>query len=166
MRKISMLVCVLFVFGLLAGCGGTSATGSDKDYREVLEASRPAELNELAMFAVTTGPDDQLYDQIFSESFGFVEADMQRYAISLGLIITQAYGVAIILPAEGKQQAVLDQVNGFIEMQRKAQENYLQDQYAIALAAKVETAETGEVLMAMCEDSETVMEKMLEGLKG
>ena len=131
---------------------------------KVLEAARPDELNDTPLYDVVAGADDELYDQIFSESFGFVEADMERYAISLGMVNTQAYGVAIILPAEGRQQAVLDQVDAFVEMQRRAQENYLPDQYEIAMAAQVEIAPTGEVLLAMCEDATTVMDNMLAEL--
>lgn len=36
-------------------------------------------------------------------------------------------------------------------------EHYLEDQYEIAKAAKVETAPTGEVILVCCEDSDTVL---------
>ncbi|NLW78046.1 MAG: DUF4358 domain-containing protein [Ruminococcaceae bacterium] len=194
MKKTAMVLCILLLGVALAACSGntmpppsslagssqpddsavggssvpgggsTAPTGADKDYKAVIEASRPAELKDLALYGIVTGPADALYPDVFSAAFGFEEADMQRYAISLGMVNTQAYGVAIILPAEGRQQAVLDQVDAFVEMQRRAQENYLPDQYEIAMAAQVEIAPTGEVLLAMCEDATTVMDNMLAEL--
>ncbi len=148
---------------LLAACGG--AKPSTADYTQVLSAARPAELNEIELFDIVSGSGDALHDQIFSEVNGFVETDMERYAISLGMLITQAYGVAIILPAEGRHDAVLAQVNNYVEMQKKAQENDLQDQYEIAKTAIVKTAESGEILLAMCEGATDVLAQMEEGLK-
>lgn len=165
MKKTAFVLVLVLLASCLAACSEAAPTGSEADYKTVIEDARPAELNDLPLFTITTGPDSEQYEMTFSEANGFVEADMQRYALSVGLIITQAYGVAIALPAEGKQQDVLDQFNAYVEAQRKAQENYLPDQYAIAMAAIVTTAETGEVLMAMCEDSQTVMDNMLAGLK-
>lgn len=168
MKKISVLLAaVLLLVACLAACGGGQAGGgSTADYKAVLEAARPEELNSIALYTVVTNGDSgDIHNMIFSESFGFVEEDMDKYAISLGTVITKAYGVAIILPAEGREQAVIDQVNAFVEQQQKAQENYLQDQYEIAMGAIVKTAPTGEVLLAMCEDAADVMAKMEEGLK-
>ncbi len=105
------------------------------------------------------------YLNAFDENFtGFVEADMQDYAIQVSMVITLAYGVAIALPAEGSQQAVADQFAGYIEQNQKAQENYLRPQYEIALAAKVEVAPTGEVIMVMCKNSDVVLQNILSGL--
>lgn len=176
MKKIALALSVFLLVAMFTACGpatgGSSSgastgapVGSTADYKQVIEGARDPELNGVGFYSVVAGPDDAQYELVFDEAFGFVEADMQRYAISLGTIITLAYGVAIILPAEGKEQAVLDQVNAYVETQKKAQENYLQDQYEIAKNAIVKTAETGEVLLAMCKDAETVMSNMEAGLK-
>ncbi len=164
MKKIAMLLCVVLLVGVVAGCSESSATGSESDYKAVIEAARPAELNEIPNFEVVNGPESEMYELVFSETFGFVAEDMQRYAISVSMVNTQAYGVAIVLPAEGKQQAVIDQMNAFVEMQKQAMENYLIDQYEIAAAAIVQTMPTGEVIMVMCEDAESVLAAIEEGL--
>lgn len=211
MKKLSLIVCILLVGALLAGCasGDASSTassapasvpasapaseapastpeseaastppasqpdapsttpsgeGSSADYQTVIQQARPSELNELQMFNIVTDPEDPLYTEIFNESFGLVAADMERYAISLGLTIVQTYGVAIILPREGRYDAVLAQVNAYVEAQQKSMENYLQDQYEIAKGAIVKTADTGEILLAMCEGAADVMAKMEQGL--
>lgn len=162
-----MGLCLVLLAGILSGCGGSASktTGSSRDYREVIEAARPAEINEAGFYAIVTGPDDDMHSMVFDPAFGFVEDDMERYAISLGFVITKAYGVAIVLPKEGRQQAVISQFEAFVEMQKKAQENYLPDQYEIAKSAIIKTAPTGEVLLAMCENPADVMAAMLDGLK-
>lgn len=167
MKKFMMAVSLMLVLALLAGCGGSSQapTGSSRDYREVIEAARSSEENTSSFLPIVTGPDDDMHDLIFDPSFGFVEDDMERYALSIGIVITQAYGVAIVLPKEGRQQAVTDQFKAFVEQQKKAQENYLPDQYEIAKSAIIKTAPTGEVLLAMCPDADQVMAAMLKGLK-
>ena len=162
-------LCLVLCLALLAACSGEKAPsqyGSSADYKAVIEAARPAELNELAMYAIVTGSEDDMHDIFFDPAFGFVEDDMERYAVSIGTIITLAYGVAIILPKEGHQQAVIDQLQNYVTTQQNAMENYLQDQYAIAKDAIIKTAPTGEVLLAMCEDADVVMAAMEEGLKG
>lgn len=138
--------------------------GSTADYTLVIEAARNPELNELGMYDIVTGPNDALYDTIFSETFGFKEEDYEKYAISIGTIITISYGTIIILPKEGRQQAVVDQMHSFVEQQKKSMENYLQDQYEIANSAVIETAPTGEVLLAMTENADEVMKAMQEAL--
>lgn len=218
MKKVSLILAIVMVLGLLAGCGGAGASssgsssggssstggssaggqqGSGKDLQAVLESARPVELNELEMYRAITPADaarpdylaegetmltEEQYDTLseeeiaqfnryrswlntFDEHFtGFVAADMKDYAISVTNIITLVYGVAIVLPEEGRQQAVVDQFNAFIQQQQKAMENYLQDQYKIAQAARVEVAPTGEVIMVMCEDQDTVLQGILDGL--
>lgn len=163
MRKLSLALCVVLVFGLLAGCG-SAQYGSDSDYTEVIEAARDPELNTITQFEVVSGPDSSRYDILFGEGSWFDDSVMERYAISCSDILIQVYGVAIILPKEGQEQAVLDQINAYVEYQQRSQENYLPDQYQIALNAIVKTAKTGEVLLAMCEDAESVMAQIEAGL--
>lgn len=177
MKNIRSLLCLLLAVVLLAGCGhdylkeppkASSAAsgqhGSTADYRQVIENARSADLNSQAMLAVVTGPDDKMHQTIFSGTYGFVEEDYERYGISIGTVITLSYGAIIILPKEGREQAVMDQMRFFVEQQKKAMDNYLQDQYEIANSALIETAPTGEVLLAMSKDAPEVMKAMKEGL--
>lgn len=179
MKKCLSLVSLLLAVLFLCSCGSPAASGtdassepvvssgpygSDADYKAVIEAARDPELNDLALYDIVTSSGDSLYEAFFSGTFGLVEDDYERYAISAGTIITIAYGVMIILPKEGRHDAVMAQVQGYVEQQQKAMENYLQDQYEIAKGAVIKTAATGEVMLAMCKDAEAVMAKMEEGL--
>lgn len=178
--RIVACVCILVVMCSLAGCGsssqsgggsGTSASeqkpyGSSANYVQVIEDARDAELNDLALYSVVTSPKDARFDIVFSESYGFEMADMERYALSNPGTLTLTYAVGIILPVNGKEEQVLQQVNAFVEMRKKAMQNYLQDQYEIAAAAIVKTAPTGEILVAMCEDAPQVMAALEAGLAG
>ncbi len=176
MKKVmSVLLACLLLAVLAVGCG-ENATGSANNYIDVLQAARPAEMNTLDIYQIVAdaatregagaGENDPLkMEAVFGPTGGFVEADMDKYAISLASTIIKVYGVAIILPAEGKQQAVMDQLNAYVEQQKAAQENYLPEQYAIASNAKIKVAPTGEILLAMCEDADTVMAELEAGLK-
>ena len=101
---------------------------------------------------------------VVKSRYGSHPADYERYAVSAGTVITLSYGVFIILPKQGMHDAVMAQVESFVEQQQKAMENYLQDQYEIAKGAIIKTAPTGEILLAMCQDAETVMSNMEAGL--
>ena len=81
------------------------------------------------------------------------------FAASVSGMMVSVYGVAIVKPAEGKTQDVVDAMDAYVQSQQKAMERYLEDQYEIASAARVATVPTGEVVMVCCEDSDTVFEK-------
>ena len=70
----------------------------------------------------------------------------------------KAYGIAAVMPAEGKEEAVKEGLQGFIDRQKSSFETYLADQYAVAESARLETLEDGTVLMVMCEDQDTVFD--------
>ena len=88
---------------------------------------------------------------------GLEEGSYTDFAASVSAMMTQSYGVAIVKPAEGKTQEVVDAFDNYVLSQQQTMEHYLEDQYEIAKAAKVETAPTGEVILVCCEDSDTVL---------
>ena len=79
-------------------------------------------------------------------------------------MMVSVYGVAIVKPAEGRTQDVVDAMDAYVQSQQKAMERYLEDQYEIASAARVATVPTGEVVMVCCEDSDTVLENIKKAL--
>lgn len=85
------------------------------------------------------------------------EGSYTDLAASLSAMMVQSYGVAIVKPAEGKTQEVVDAMDAYIQNQQQTMEHYLEDQYQIAAAAKVATVPTGEVVMVCCENSDAVM---------
>lgn len=157
-RTVSMMLAAVLMVTALVACGKPAAPKevSPQDYKAVIEGVRDDELNQL-LPVVTSAADPQ---------FGFIVGpffnpeDMDTFAISLSMLIVKAYGVAIIMPKPGRQEAVVQQANAYIESQRTACQNYLQDQFLIAKAARVVTMSTGEVIMVMSEDGEKVLQEI------
>ena len=164
------LGCALLVF---TGCGSKKDT-TPKDYTQILHDARDAEDNEYYMI-FTKGADgkytaqygyskdyeaDQLNDEIANMMMPMLNLEdgmAEDFAASLSTMMVQSYGVAIVKPAEGKTQEVVDAMDAYIQNQQQTMEHYLEDQYQIAAAAKVATVPTGEVVMVCCENSDAVM---------
>ena len=77
----------------------------------------------------------------------------------------QAYGVAAVYPAEGKDEAVRAGLQGFIDRQKQSFELYLADQYEIASNARLETLSDGTIVLVMCADQDTVFQSMRERIE-
>lgn len=101
--------------------------------------------------------------QMIFETLGLSSEDFEAGALSISLINVRAYGMAIIKPAEGKEETVTSALQNFIAGQQQSFENYLQDQYAIAQAAKCETV-NGYVVMAMGENSDAIFQAISDAL--
>ena len=111
---------------------------------------------------VTSGEED--LSELAFQLLGVTEEDMEAYAISLSAMNVQAYTIALILPAEGKEETVLESVNAYVERQQQSFEFYLADQYEIAKSARVETLEDGTILLVMAENTDEVYSAITEAL--
>ena len=101
--------------------------------------------------------------QMIFDTLGITAGDIEAGALSISLINVRAYGMAIIKPAEGKEETVLSACQSFVELQQKSFETYLQDQYAIAKNAKCETI-NGYVVMVMGENSDAIYQSISDAL--
>ena len=93
---------------------------------------------------------DQLSDEVANMMMPLLglEDDMyDDFAASVSGMMVSVYGVAIVKPAEGKTQDVVDAMDAYVQGQQKSMEHYLEDQYQIASAARVATVPTGEVVI-------------------
>ena len=124
-------------------------------YQSAIEEARDQELNE--SMSVLTSSEDETAELLFS-MLGVSGEDMQAFALSVSPMNVKAYGIAAIYPAAGKEQTVLDGLNGFIDQQKQNFELYLADQYDIANQARLETLNDGTILMVMCPDQDTVFD--------
>ena len=92
------------------------------------------------------------------ELMGLTAEDVTAYAISTSMMMVHAYGIAAIMPAEGKEETVNNGLKAFIEQKQQAFEMYLPDQYENAKNAKLETLADGTVLMVMTAEQDTVFD--------
>ena len=176
MKKfIAALLAGLTLFTLVGCSGGSKANSSTpKDYSQIIHDARSDEDNEYDMiftkgedgkFTAQYGysasyPADDLNDEIQNMLLPLLDLPEGSYtdlAASLSAMMVQSYGVAIVKPAEGKTQEVVDAMDAYIQNQQQTMEHYLEDQYQIAASAKVATVPTGEVVMVCCENSDAVM---------
>ena len=161
MKKILTLALALaLAVTALFGCSGKS--GSDKT---------PEELSELYASAITENGGEMVeYNPVFTEvkeddmsaiileNLGLLVEDMQAFGVSSSVMNVKAYGIAAVMPAEGKAESVTSALQGYIDAQKSSFEQYLVDQYEIANSAKLETLEDGTILMVMCEAQDTVFD--------
>lgn len=176
MKKIlAMMLTLSLVLGL-AGCGGGTVMPSESPapevsltpeekaavYADAIQNARDEEMNTYYP-AETTVTEDM--KNLILPMLGLEETDMEAFAIAVSAMNVKAYGVALIQPAEGREDAVKQALEGFVENQKQSFERYLEDQYEIASAAKVETLSDGTVALVMCEGEEQVMESIKEALE-
>lgn len=181
-RIIASLLAGLCLLALVGCSAGSKADSSaPKDYSQIIHDARTDEDNEYDMI-FTKGEDgkftaidgysaeyeaDQLSDEVANMMMPLLglEDDMyEDFAASVSGMMVRVYGVAIVKPAEGKTQDVVDAMDAYVQSQQKSMEHYLEDQYQIASAARVATVPTGEVVMVCCEDSDTVFENIKKAL--
>ena len=181
-RFIAALLAGLTLFTLVGCSGGSKADSSTpKDYSQIIHDARSDEDNEYDMI-FTKGEDgkftaidgysseykaDQLDEEIRNMLLPLLNLEEDMYtdfAASVSGMMVQSYGLAIVKPAEGKTQDVVDALDAYVQSQQKSMEHYLEDQYQIASAARVATVPTGEVVMVCCEDSDTVFENIKKAL--
>ena len=163
MKKTLSLALAILLVAVLAACGGGGApVGSNKDYAELLTELRSEDEN--VVYPPITSPDDDRFGVL--DLVGVNPEDMQRYAIAASMNIVNVYGVAIILPAEGKAESIKKSLEAFVQAMKNSMENYLPNQYEIANTAIIREADTGEIVLVMCADATILMDNILKGLKG
>ena len=174
-RIIASLLAGLCLLALVGCSGGSKADSSTpKDYSQIIHDARSDEDNKYEMI-FTKGEDgkftaqygysaeyeaDQLSDEVANMMMPLLglEDDMyDDFAASVSGMMVSVYGVAIVKPAEGKADAVKQALQDFVTHEQMSMEHYLEDQYQIAKAAKVEVLPSGEVVLVCCENSDAVL---------
>lgn len=163
------IIPLLLSLALLAGCGGREAgpalTAEERTqlYKTAIENARDAETNE-AMPVLTDGDGEQL--TLYLDLLGLNADDMEAFALSASLMNVRAYGIAAVYPADGRETAVKEGLEGFIDRQMQSFEQYLADQYDVASKARLEILTDGTVLLVMCQDQDTVYDAIRETIEG
>lgn len=176
MKKILAMLLTLSLALGLAGCGGGTVVPSESPapevsltpeeqaavYADAITAARDEEMN--TYYPVETSATEDM-ENLILPMLGLETADMEAFAIAVSAMNVKAYGVALIQPAEGKEEDVKQALEGFVANQKQSFERYLEDQYEIASAAKVEVLSDGTVALVMCEGQDQVMESIKEKLE-
>lgn len=145
----------------LTGCTGkkNEPTLSPDDrtdlYEDAITSARDTETNE-AMPLVTEADDEMA--QMFFDLLGVKAKDMTAFAISASMMNVRAYAVAAIYPAAGKDDVVIEGLRSFVAAQQQSFEQYLADQYEIAVNTRLETLEDGTVLLVMSENQDAIFD--------
>ena len=165
MKKILTLVLALALsITALSGCGSKPA--ADKTPEELAELYSSAIMEnggEMAEYnpAFTQAKDDDGSAMVL-ENMGLNTEDMAAFGISASLMNIKAYAIAAIMPAEGKEAAVMEALQGYIDRTKSSFEMYLADQYEVAENARLETLEDGTILLVMCQDQDTVFDAIAD----
>lgn len=174
MRKlITLILALAVVLTVISGCSAKSKTAGlspeelEKLYAEAITGARDDELNDA--FPVTLGSDDigdEVVAAMLKDMLGFKSEDAKASAMSISLMNVQAYGIVVVMPADGKAETVKNGLQGFIDRQLESFERYLPDQYEIAQNARLETLDDGTIVMVMCDDQDTVYNSIATSIQG
>ena len=160
MKKILTLVLALALsITALSGCGSKPA--ADKTPEELAELYSSAIMEnggEMAEYnpAFTQAKEDDGSAMVL-ENMGLNTEDMAAFGISASLMNIKAF-----MPAEGKEAAVMEALQGYIDRTKSSFEMYLADQYEVAENARLETLEDGTILLVMCQDQDTVFDAIAD----
>lgn len=177
------LVCTACGSAASSGSAASGSAAAGKDYSQIIHDARTDEYNE-AYFILTpdktgkgtyTATDGFAADldaeglstqgEMLFQMLNLKAEDVEDYAISLSLMNTRSYAVAIVKPAAGKADEVKKAMQDYIDGQKQNMETYLPDQYEVAKAAKLVETESGEVVLVCCEDAENVLSSIEAALK-
>lgn len=172
MKKMFALALTLaLAVGVLAGCSGGQDAAPSKTPEELRQLYSDAITQNGGEMAEVNPPFNQVSEEdpmsgMLLESMGLAEEDMEAFAISTSMMNVKAYGIAAVMPAEGREEAVQEALQGFIDRQQQNFELYLADQYEVAKSARLETLSDGTVLMVMCEGQDTVFDNIAAAIQG
>ena len=177
-RTIALALASLMALCLFAACGTnaeTEETASPSPSAEAeLTAEERAQLYAHAITAARGDEENEAYpvlktgDEItdmYYQVLGITAEDAEAMAMSVSLINVKAYGIAVIKPAEGREEAVTTGLQSFIDNQMQSFQNYLADQYEVAQNARLETLDDGTVLLVMCDGQDTVFDAIVSAIE-
>lgn len=168
MKRIVALCLALCL--MLCACGGKPQEEKKtpeelaQAYSQAITAARDEEMNQYFPVMTNTGENDPTEQEMVFSVLGFTPEDVTAYGVSLSLMNVNAYAIAAVMPAEGKEETVKTGLENYVESQKSSFEFYLEDQFAIASGARVETLDDGTLLLVMTEDQDTVLESIKTSL--
>lgn len=160
-KMFAVFASALLLTAGLAGCGQKQDTGrTPQELTQVYSQAITQNGGEMVEHnpVISQADSEDAMNAMILESMGLKTEDMTAFGVSGSIMNVKAYGIAAVMPAEGKEEAVKQGLQSFIDRQKSSFETYLVDQYAVAESARLETLKDGTILMVMCEDSDTVFD--------
>lgn len=159
-KMIALLAAALTLTAVLTACGQKQESRTPEELTQAYADALTENGGEMVEYnpVISKVDSEDPMSSMILESMGLKEEDMTAFGVSGSMMNVKAYGIAAVMPAEGKEEAVKEGLQGFIDRQKSNFETYLADQYAVAESARLETLEDGTVLMVMCEDQDTVFD--------
>ena len=170
MKKLTALILALAMCFALAACGAEpaptptpmpSAGELAEKYASAITAARSEDDNEFT--PVVTDP-AELADYNW-QLLGFAAGDAYAFAIAQSLMNIKAYCVALIMPAEGKAEAVMNGLQSYVDSTEQSFSTYLPDQHEIAQNAILETLDDGSILLVMSPEWDSVHDGIVSALE-
>ena len=170
MKKLTALILALAMCFALAACGAEpeptptpmpSAEELAEKYASAITAARSEDDNEFT--PVVTDP-AELADYNW-QLLGFAAEDAYAFAIAQSLMNIKAYCVALIMPAEGKAEAVLNGLQSYVDSTEQSFSTYLPDQHEISQNAILETLDDGSILLVMSPEWDSVHDGIVSALE-
>ena len=181
-KMFALALTTVMALTVLTSCGGNNNEvigGADGETSITVTTKTPEELTALYSEAITANGGEMVeYNPVISEAkeddgsamllemMGLKQEDITAFGISTSMMNVKAYGIAAVMPAEGKEEAVKTALQGFIDQKCMEFETYLVDQYDVAKAAKLETLADGTVLMVMTEGQDEIFTAISTAIVG
>ena len=180
MKKLFTLALVAaLAVSVLTGCGSSNKNEANGNDTSASQTKSPEELTTLYKDAITANGGEMVeYNPVISEAkeddgsamllemMGLKQEDMTAFGISTSMMNVKAYGIAAVMPAEGKEETVKAALQGFIDQKCTEFESYLVDQLEVAQNAKLETLADGTILMVMTEGQDEVFTAISAAIAG
>lgn len=155
MKEVFALLLALCAAFSFAGCSG-AAQSLD------LDASRAA-VSELGILGMAYEPGAEELLSIYG-----IDAELiEKGILLLPGAIVQSSACIVVLPKEGQDDAVKQQLDGYIETLSKSFEDYLPDQYALVKNRRETTLKTAEgtyLVYIVSGDNDAVLSAIKSGL--
>ena len=160
MKREGALVWAAVWLFALSGCSGGGGSRTAEEWRGLYAQAITAHGGEMVEYNPVIGEFDgeDARSALALESLGLKQEDVEAFGASVSVMNTQAYAIAAVQPAQDREEAVREALQGYIDRQQSNFQFYLPDQYQVAQEAQLETLEDGTVLLVMCQDGDAVFE--------
>lgn len=143
--------------GASSDSSSNGSQSAEKDWAKLYSSAITNNGGEMVTYnPVFTKVQDGDLSGMIVETMGLNTGDMAAFGISASAMNVKAYGIAAVKPAAGKEAAVKQALQSYIDKTQSNFKEYLADQYEVACNARLEVLSDGTVLMVMCEDQDTV----------